>query len=363
MTSEGYGFDESVFPDLVAKGPKVLLHDHLDGGLRPSTVIDLADISGYEELPSNNVEKLSEWFHEGANRRDLNLYLETFAHTVGVMQDEYSCHRVAKECAEDLAEDGCVYAEIRFAPSLFTMQKLSVHEVIEAVLSGFSEGSSGTNLTLRTIITAMRTSNDSKTIAEAAVDFRDKGVVGFDIAGREVGYPPTDHLEAFQLLQRENFHFTIHAGEAFGLPSIWEAVQYCGAERLGHGVRIIDDIELDSSGNFILGSLASFIRDRRIPLELCPTSNIHTGAVQSLEEHPIGLLKELGFRVTVNTDNRLMSNVSMTSELLSLNKAFGWDLDDFSWLTVNAMKSAFLPFDERIHLIENVIKPGWRNLS
>ena len=363
MTSEGYGFDESVFPDLVAKGPKVLLHDHLDGGLRPSTVIDLADISGYEELPSNNVEKLSEWFHEGANRRDLNLYLETFAHTVGVMQDEYSCHRVAKECAEDLAEDGCVYAEIRFAPSLFTMQKLSVHEVIEAVLSGFSEGSSGTNLTLRTIITAMRTSNDSKTIAEAAVDFRDKGVVGFDIAGREAGYPPTDHLEAFQLLQRENFHFTIHAGEAFGLPSIWEAVQYCGAERLGHGVRIIDDIELDSSGNYILGSLASFIRDRRIPLELCPTSNIHTGAVQSLEEHPIGLLKDLGFRVTVNTDNRLMSNVSMTSELLSLNKAFGWDLDDFSWLTVNAMKSAFIPFDERIHLIEKVIKPGWKNLS
>ena len=363
MTSEGSGFDESVFPDLVAKGPKVLLHDHLDGGLRPSTVIDLADISGYKELPSSNVEKLSEWFHEGANRRDLNLYLETFAHTVGVMQDEYSCHRVAKECAEDLAEDGCVYAEIRFAPSLFTTQKLSIHEVIEAVLSGFSEGSSGTNLTLRTIITAMRTSNDSKTIAEAAVDFRDKGVVGFDIAGREAGYPPTDHLEAFQLLQRENFHFTIHAGEAFGLPSIWEAVQYCGAERLGHGVRIIDDIELDSSGNYILGSLASFIRDRRIPLELCPTSNIHTGAVQSLEEHPIGLLKELGFRVTVNTDNRLMSNVSMTSELLSLNKAFGWDLDDFSWLTVNAMKSAFLPFDERIHLIEKVIKPGWKNLS
>ena len=363
MTSEGSGFDESVFPDLVARGPKVLLHDHLDGGLRPSTVIDLADISGYKELPSSNVEKLSEWFHEGANRRDLNLYLETFAHTVGVMQDEYSCHRVAKECAEDLAEDGCVYAEIRFAPSLFTTQTLSIHEVIEAVLSGFSEGSSGTNLTLRTIITAMRTSNDSKTIAEAAVDFRDKGVVGFDIAGREAGYPPTDQLEAFQLLQRENFHFTIHAGEAFGLPSIWEAVQYCGAERLGHGVRIIDDIELDSSGNFILGSLASFIRDRRIPLELCPTSNIHTGAVQSLEEHPIGLLKDLGFRVTVNTDNRLMSNVSMTSELLSLNKAFGWDLDDFSWLTVNAMKSAFLPFDERIHLIEKVIKPGWKNLS
>ena len=279
------------------------------------------------------------------------------------MQDEYSCHRVAKECAEDLAEDGCVYAEIRFAPSLFTSKGLSVHEVIEAVLSGFSEGSSGTDLTIKTIITAMRTSSDSKMIAEAAVDFRDKGVVGFDIAGREVGYPPTNHLEAFQFLQRENFHFTIHAGEAFGLASIWEAVQYCGAARVGHGVRIIDDIDLDSSGNHRLGSLASFIRDRRIPLELCPTSNVHTGAVQSLEEHPIELLKDLGFRVTVNTDNRLMSDVSMTSELLSLNKTFGWNLDDFSWLTVNAMKSAFLPFDERIHLIENVIKPGWRSLS
>jgi adenosine deaminase len=240
---------------------------------------------------------------------------------------------------------------------------MSIHEVIEAILSGFSDGSSGTNLTIKTIITAMRTSSDSKMIAEAAVDFRDKGVVGFDIAGREVGYPPTNHLEAFQFLQRENFHFTIHAGEAFGLASIWEAVQYCGAERLGHGVRIIDDIDVDSSGNHHLGSLASFIRDRRIPLELCPTSNVHTGAVQSLEEHPIELLKDLGFRVTVNTDNRLMSDVSMTSELLSLNKAFGWDLDDFSWLTVNAMKSAFLPFDERINLIENIIKPGWRNLS
>ena len=363
MTSKDSDFDESGFSKLVTRGPKVLLHDHLDGGLRPSTVIELANTSGYENLPSNNVGELSQWFHEGANRRDLNLYLETFTHTVGVMQDEYSCQRVAKECAEDLAEDGCVYAEIRFAPSLFTSKGLSVHEVIEAVLSGFSEGSSGTDLTIKTIITAMRTSSDSKMIAEAAVDFRDKGVVGFDIAGREVGYPPTNHLEAFQFLQRENFHFTIHAGEAFGLASIWEAVQYCGAERLGHGVRIVDDIDLDSSDTHRLGSLASFIRDRRIPLELCPTSNVHTGAVQSLEEHPIELLKDLGFRVTVNTDNRLMSDVSMTSELLSLNKTFGWNLDDFSWLTVNAMKSAFLPFDERIHLIENVIKPGWRSLS
>ena len=363
MSVEKSNRDEPDFPQLIAKGPKVLLHDHLDGGLRPSTIIELAEISDYKNLPSNNIEKLSNWFHEGANRRDLDLYLETFTHTVGVMQDSYSCHRVAKECAEDLAQDGCVYAEVRFAPSLFTEKGLTVHEVIESVLSGFAEGSEETDLVIKTIITAMRTSSDSKLIAEAAVDFRNQGVVGFDIAGREVGYPPTDHLEAFQFLQRENFHFTIHAGEAFGLASIWEAVQFCGAERLGHGVRIVDDIEMDSSGKYKLGSLAAFIRDKRIPLELCPTSNIHTGAVQSLKEHPIQLLRNLGFRVTVNTDNRLMSDVSMTSELLALHETFGWDIDDFSWLTVNAMKSAFLPFDERIHLIENVIKPGWKDLS
>ena len=354
---------ESDFSQLVAKGPKVLLHDHLDGGLRTSTIIELAEICGYENLPSNDDEQLSNWFHEGANRRDLNLYLETFTHTVGVMQDSYACHRIAKECAEDLAEDGCVYAEVRFAPSLFTEKGLTVHEVIESVLSGFAEGSEKTDLVIRTIITAMRTSSDSLKIAEAAVDFRNQGVVGFDIAGREVGYPPTNHLEAFQFLQRENFHFTIHAGEAFGVPSIWEAVQFCGAERLGHGVRIVDDIEITPSGECQLGSLAAFIRDRRIPLELCPTSNVHTGAVQSLKEHPIELLKKLGFRVTVNTDNRLMSDVSMTSELLALHEVFGWDIDDFSWLTVNSMKSAFLPFDERINLIENVIKPGWKNIS
>jgi hypothetical protein len=204
----------------------------------------------------------------------------------------------------------------------------------------------------------MRTDTDSVSVAEAAVRFRDRGVVGFDIAGREAGFPPTMHLEAFQYLQRENFHVTIHAGEAFGLASIWEAVQFCGAERLGHGVRIIDDIDIEGEGAS-LGRLASFVRDRRIPLELCPTSNVHTGAVDSIAEHPIGILRDLGFRVTVNTDNRLMSNVSMTSEMTDLNEAFDWSLDDFRWLTINAMKSAFLPFDERLEIINSVIKPGY----
>ncbi|HJM35109.1 MAG TPA: adenosine deaminase [Acidimicrobiales bacterium] len=348
--------------EILRKAPKVVLHDHLDGGLRPKTIIELAEENNYQDLPTTNIKELSEWFHRGADRRDLSLYLETFQHTVGVMQTTDACYRVAVECAEDLAADGVVYAEVRYAPSLMTSKGSSLDEVIEATTAGFAEGSRNSNLTIGTLITAMRTANDSLEIAEAAIRHRDRGVVGFDIAGREAGFPPTLHLEAFQYLRRENFHFTIHAGEAFGVPSIWEAVQFCGAERLGHGVRIVDDITFDEQGSPVLGRLASYIRDRRLPLELCPTSNVHTGAASSIGEHPIGLLKELGFRVTLNTDNRLMSDVSMTSEMLSLHESFGWDLEDFQWLTVNAMKSAFWPFDERLEIINNIIKPGYQTL-
>jgi adenosine deaminase len=209
------------------------------------------------------------------------------------------------------------------------------------------------------LLTAMRTTATSRAIAELVVDFRDRGVVGFDIAGAEAGFPPTRHLDAFEYLRRENEHFTIHAGEAFGLPSIWEAIQWCGADRLGHGVRIIDDIETDPDGTVRLGRLAAYVRDRRIPLEMCPTSNVQTGAAPSIAEHPIGLLRTLGFRVTVNTDNRLMSATSMTNEMLQLSRELGYGLDDLQWLTVNAMKSAFIPFDQRLPLINDVIKPGY----
>ena len=349
-------------PATIRRAPKVVLHDHLDGGLRPATVIELADLHGYDGLPSTDVDELAAWFVRGADRRDLGLYLETFAHTVGVMQQADACHRVAAECAADLAADGVVYAEVRYAPSLHTQQGLTLDEVIESVLAGFAEGSAGTGLTVGTLLTAMRTDTDSLQIAEAAVRYRDRGVVGFDIAGREAGYPPTLHLEAFQYLQRGNFHFTIHAGEAFGPASIWEAIQFCGAERLGHGVRIVDDITTDANGSHRLGRLAAFVRNRRIPLELCPTSNVHTGAAASIAEHPIGTLRSLGFRVTVNTDNRLMSGVSMSSEFEALRDAFGWGLADFRWLTINGMKSAFAPFDQRLGIIEDVIKPGYAEL-
>jgi adenosine deaminase len=350
--------------DLIQRAPKALLHDHLDGGVRPATVIELAQEFGYKDLPTTDIDDLATWFNRGAKRNDLVLYLETFAHTVGVMQDRDAIERVAYECAQDLAADGVVYAEVRFAPELSTEKGMTLDEVMEAVLDGFRRGSADTDLTIYAIVSAMRTAARSLEIAELAVRFRDAGVVGFDIAGAEAGYPPSRHLDAFQYVNRENFHSTIHAGEAFGLPSIWEAVQFCGAERLGHGVRIVDDIDAGNGlGSEKLGRLATYIRDRRIPLELCPTSNVNTGVVASIAEHPIGLLRRLRFRVTVNTDNRLMSNTSMTKEMQKLHEAFDWGLDDFEWLTVNAMKSAFTHFPERLKLINGVIKPRYAILK
>ena len=350
--------------DLIQRAPKALLHDHLDGGVRPATVIELAQEFGYKDLPTTDVDDLAAWFNRGAKRNDLVLYLETFAHTVGVMQDRDAIERVAYECAQDLAADGVVYAEVRFAPELSTEKGMTLDEVMEAVLDGFRRGSADTDLTIYAIVSAMRTAARSLEIAELAVRFRDAGVVGFDIAGAEAGYPPSRHLDAFQYVNRENFHSTIHAGEAFGLPSIWEAVQFCGAERLGHGVRIVDDIDPGHGlGSEKLGRLATYIRDRRIPLELCPTSNVNTGVVPSIADHPIGMLRRLRFRVTVNTDNRLMSNTSMTKEMQKLHDAFDWGLDDFEWLTVNAMKSAFTHFPERLKLINGVIKPRYAILK
>jgi adenosine deaminase len=295
----------------------------------------------------------------GASRLDLTLYLETFAHTVGVMQTREALYRVAAECAEDLAADGVVYAEVRFAPELHLEQGLNLDQVVDAVVDGFAAGSVGRSIRIGTLLTAMRHAARSVEIAELAVRHRDNGVVGFDIAGAEAGNPPTRHLDAFQYIQRQNFHFTIHAGEAYGPPSIWEAIQYCGAERLGHGVRIIDDIEVAGDGTVALGRLAAYVRDRRIPLEVCPTSNVHTGAATSITEHPIGLLTDLSFRITMNTDNRLMSATTLSDEFVKCADAFGWDWRTVRWMTVNAMKSAFIPFDERLELIETAIKPWY----
>ncbi|GLY95589.1 adenosine deaminase [Actinoplanes sp. NBRC 103695] len=349
----------------IVKAPKALLHDHLDGGLRPATIVELAASAGHT-LPETDPGRLGEWFAAAADSGSLERYLETFAHTVGVMQSEEALHRVAKECALDLAADGVVYAEVRFAPELHLERDLNLDQVVEAVLAGFRDGSAeaaaeGRQIRVGALLTAMRHAARSQEIAELAVRFRDGGVVGFDIAGAEAGYPPTRHLDAFEYLQRENFHFTIHAGEAFGLPSIWQALQWCGADRLGHGVRIVDDIT-GTSNDPVLGRLAAYVRDKRIPLELCPSSNVQTGAAPSIAEHPIGLLRDLSFRVTVNTDNRLMSGTSLSREMALLVEAFGWGWSDLQWLTVNAMKSSFIPFDERLAIITDVIKPAYAKL-
>ena len=367
--------------DIIRRVPKALLHNHLDGGLRPQTVIDLAQESGYAaSLPSTDADELGRWFRDGADSGSLVRYLETFAHTVAVMQTEEQLRRVARECAVDLAADGVVYAESRFAPELHIEQGLSLDQVVLAVLEGFREGereaaAAGTPIRIRVLITAMRHAARSSEIAELAVRYRDEGVGGFDIAGAEAGFPPSRHLDAFEYLRRENAHFTIHAGEAFGLPSIWEALQYCGADRLGHGVRLVDDLttvagalsrrdlsQADPS-RVRLGRLAAYVRDKRIPLEMCPSSNIQTGAAHSVVEHPITLLRRLGFRVTLNTDNRLMSGTSMSREMELLVTEAGWTLDDLRWVTINAMKSAFLPFDERLAIIEHIVKPGYAALG
>ena len=345
--------------DLARHAPKVLLHDHLDGGLRPRTVLELAVEAGYRDLPTTDPDELAAWFTRGADRKSLELYLEGFRHTLAVMQTHDAIERVAAECAEDLAADGVVYAEVRMAPELLTDGGLTLDEATLAMLAGFRRGAEGRPITVGLIITAMRQAARSVEIAELAVRHRDEGVVGFDIAGPEAGYPPTRHLDAFHLIARENFHFTIHAGEGFGLPSIWEALQWCGAERLGHGVRIVDDITVRPDGRVSLGRLASYVRDTRVPLEMCPTSNVHTGAAASVGEHPIDLLRRLRFRVTVNTDNRLMSGISLSSEFATLGRAFGIGLDEMEWLTLNAMKSAFWPFDGRLRIINEQIKPGY----
>jgi len=352
--------------DQIKRVPKALLHDHLDGGLRPQTIIDLATEINYP-LPSTDAEKLADWFEDSCNSGSLEKYLVTFDHTIALMQTREAIIRVARECVIDLARDGVVYAEVRGAPELFTKKGLTLDQVIEATTEGFRLGmadakAEGFTIRVVQLLCALRQNDFANEVARKVVQFRDQGVVGFDIAGPEDGFPPSDYLEAFNYLREENAHFTIHAGEAFGLPSIWQAIQMCGTERLGHGVRIVDDIDL-SGGEPKLGLLSSYVRDRRIPLELCPTSNLQTGAAKDIHSHPIGLLEKLRFRVTLNTDNRLMSRTSMSHEMNQVVDAFDWTFEDLQRVTVNALKSAFIPFEERLAIIENIVKPGYAKIA
>ncbi|GAB3714722.1 adenosine deaminase [Mariniluteicoccus flavus] len=349
------------------RAPKVALHDHLDGGVRAATVLEISNRIGHP-LPADTAEGLADWFFDAADSGSLELYLSTFEHTVAVMQTVDDLARVAREFVEDMVADGVVYAETRWAPEQHLSEGLTLDAAVEAVQAGLDEGmaaarAAGTTMVARQLLTGMRHAASSREIAELAVRHRERGVAGFDIAGAEAGFPPSRHLDAFDLIKRSNGYVTIHAGEAFGLPSIWEAVQVCGANRLGHGVRLIDDITRTEAGEWELGELALYIRNQRIPLEVCPTSNLQTGAAASYAEHPIGILTALRFRVTVSCDNRLMSRTSLSEEFCHLSEAFGYDLDRIRWFTINAAKSAFWPFDERLALIDDVIKPGYAALQ
>lgn len=348
-------FDRTVLKTL----PKVLLHEHLDGVLRPATIIKLAKAQKYDQLPSDNPEELARWFHQGANQGSLPKYLEGFSHTIAVMQTQEALERVAYEQAEDLSRDGVIYFETRFAPLFHTRNGLTYQQVISAVLKGLEEGRKSFGIASGLIICAMRNMDVSLEMAELAVDFRERGVVGFDLAGEEGGFPPKKHVDAFHYIQRQNFNITIHAGEGFGKESIWQAIQYCGAHRIGHGTRLIDDIAVADGKAVKLGDLAQYVLDKRIPLEICLLSNVHTGAAPSVAEHPFKILFKEKFRVTLNTDNRLMSDTSMTKEFEAAAEAFGLSLDDFEKITINAMKSAFLPYDRRCDYIYSVIKPGY----
>ena len=342
--------DRSVLQSL----PKVLLHEHLDGVLRPETIIELAKEAKYSHLPHGEPQPLAQWFHQGANQGSLAKYLEGFTHTIAVMQTSEALERVAHEQAEDLSKDGVVYFETRFAPVFHTKKGLTHQHVVTAVLKGLARAQKDFGIVSGLIICAMRNMNVSLEMAELAVDFRDRGVVGFDLAGEEGGYPPKKHVDAFHYIQRENFNITIHAGEGFGKESIWQAIQYCGAHRIGHGTRLIDDIAVADGRAVKLGDLAQYVLDKRIPLEICLLSNVHTGATPTLEQHPFKTLYQEKFRVTLNTDNRLMSDTTLTDEYEVAATHLGFTFDELCEVARNGFAAAFLPWEERQQLLAQV---------
>lgn len=343
--------------------PKVELHDHLDGGMRIPTIIELAKKNNVS-LPSFDPYELKQWFVKGCQQKSLPLYLESFAVTLSLLQDEYSLERVAYESILDLSADNVVYAEIRFAPLLHLTKGLSPEIVVESVLKGLERGKKETGVVYGLLLCAMRDQSPelSLQVAKLAVAFRDRGVVGFDLAGGEEGYPPKTHIEAFRYIRRKNFNITIHAGEAFGLESIWQALQVCGAHRIGHGTRLVEDMSLDGDKIEKMGDLARFIQDKRIPLEMCLSSNVGTGAAKDFASHPFRVFYKNNFRVCLCTDNRLMSDTTLTKEMRIASEQYGLNIYDMEKLTLNAMKSAFLHRDEKLRIIFDVIKAGYSKI-
>ncbi|HIG10514.1 MAG TPA: adenosine deaminase [Planctomycetes bacterium] len=349
---------------LVQKVPKVLLHEHLDGGLRPATVLELAQECGYEQLPCTDPEELGRWFCAGAARGSLAEYLEGFRHTIAIMQTSAALERVGYEFIEDMAADSVVYAEVRFAPHFHTAEGLGLDGVMTAVLRGLRRAAAEFEVGYGLIVCAMRNEDAdlSLRLAELAVSYRNQGCVGFDLAGEEAGHPANHHLAAFQFAKRSNFSITVHAGESFGPESIWQALQYCGAHRIGHGVRLVEDIVIYDKKVVRVGELAQYMLDHRIPIEICLSSNVHTGATESLESHPFPYFWAADYRVTLSTDNRLMSGTTMTDEYQIAVEHYGLEFNDLEKLSINAAKSSFAPYAERVSTIFGRIKPRFAEL-
>lgn len=361
--------------------PKVSLHDHLDGSLRPSTLIELAAEIGHE-LPSQDADELAERFRQNANSGSLEQYLEAFAHTTAVMQTASNLRRVAKEYVEDLAADGIIYSEVRWAPEQHQEQGLSLDEAVEAVQEGLNQGMetvAGQDgvIVVGQLVSAMRQSDRADEIVEVALRHRDKGVVGFDIAGPEAGFPPSRFADAFTRLATEMLPTTVHAGEGDGIESVRDALVSGRAQRLGHGVRVAEDIsviegDVDSeAGEEVfqveLGPVARWVRDRQIHLEVSPTSNVQTGAIAGfaqgqppeLSDHPFDMLYQLGFNVGVNTDNRLVSGVTLSGELALIASTFDYGLGELADFQINALESSFLGHEER-EALAGMILEAWQ---
>ena len=346
--------------------PKISLHDHLDGGLRPQTMIELADSVGHK-LPHTTATELGDWFFKSADSWSLERYLETFDHTTAVMQTKEGLTRVAREFVLDLHDDGVIYGEVRWAPEQHLRQGLSLDETVEAVKDGLEQGMSevetrGGFIRTGQLVTAMRHASRGLEIAELAVRHRNNGVVGFDIAGAEKGFLPSRHKVAFDYLAEQLFPVTVHAGEADGIESIKDAIVSGRALRLGHGVRIIEDVMFSRTEGdtdlVVLGEVAEWVHDRQIALELSPSSNLQTGAISMLgnqfSDHPFDILYDLGFKVTVNTDNRLMSKTTLTREIELLMSTFGYGLADIEQFQLNAAEASFQALEDREELIDMI---------
>ncbi len=342
--------------------PTVLLHDHLDGGLRPATILDLADELGYDALPETEVGALAKWFDQSESG-SLETYLDAFVHTIAVMQTGAALERIAYEAVLDLSADGVAYAEIRFCPALHTQRGLSHAQVVEAISSGMRLGEAETGLKWGLIIDALRQHPWSEEMARVAIGHRGSGVVGFDIAGPEATNPPERHLLACRLVRESGLRLTIHAGEAAGrngVRYIAAAIDKCGAERLGHGLEIIDDCDVSDGEIVDLGAVARRVRDRQIPLEMCPASNLATNRLTP-EQHPIGALYRAGFNITLSTDNRLMSNTSMSSEFDFARSHHGFAIGDLALTTRRSMEAAFCDRDTKAALWEEVLAPAYED--